>query len=290
MTRDHRSCEMQTSTMAFVSILRPQGWGLGPDPRKSFMSPEITRRTVAKGTAWSAPALMLASATPAVAGSRACAPVTAVWTASATRSSGATNQAGVAATSTFFGGASGVNNSNFTGQSAPAASKYANQNWLMLNQYSDSTTSGWGQNVVITFPQPVYCVSFLVTDIDTQMSPSGLFTNYTGSYKDAVTVAGFTAVAQDPSNTSVNGSTATPTHTATTSGSPYEWSTVGDRRGTVVYSAPGPITTITLTYRNTNPTRPDLLTGVPNNNQQVYISPIQYSTSNCACSTMPASS
>lgn len=247
---------------------------------------EVTRRNVAKGAAWSIPAVTMGLPSAAIAASGTCAYSTAVWNTSTSMTSTGGSTTATASpggvtitTSTVRNGSTNLRTAYAAGEgnfntASVSVSERAGSGWLVLSQDRNNAA---GQTVTVTFSQPVYCVSFYVNDIDTQ------FYGSTSKYRDNVTVPGFTAVA-GPGGTSVlaSGSTATSATTATSTGTSadYNWQT--DARGLAMFTnaATSGLTSFTLTYTNTNA---GTGTNAGNNKQEVYISPLRFSTTPCNC-------
>lgn len=238
-------------------------------------SPTISRRTVTTGAAWAVPAVMAAATAPAFQASRPCTYTVSAWQ---TRVSdlGATAQNQIRATTVANGGTRfGTAYTNMAiSPNIDGAGVYSDANWLQLGQGGNNLR---GQTVTITFPQEVYCVEFYVNDIDTQWVRS-----IASTYRDTVTVApGFTATTASPYVT-VSGGMAQATNTASSANpDTWSWDHTDSANGLAKFTAAGPITSLTLEY--TNPAARTTATGVNNNNQQVWVSPLKYSTAPCAC-------
>lgn len=234
----------------------------------------VSRRTVVAGAAWAVPAVGAATTLPAFAVS-GCTPATSYWVASSGSTATASASGGVTA-KTAANGSTYLRSANFSTVTVTGVPQYSGQNWLMLDQGGSDSA---GQTVTITFPQPVYCVSFYVNDIDTQ------YKALNDQYADKVTVTGFTpsATTNSASNLTVSGNSIYPSHNAD-SGNTNTWeypNTTSDQGlAKFSYTSSAGITQISLTYLNKNYYSGTSTNG---NTQQVYISPISYSTTSCTC-------
>lgn len=238
-----------------------------------------SRRTVVKGAAWAAPVIAASTTIPAYAASHPCALETATWNMSSNGTSTTLNTASGTATavSTFNGTVSNRGRGfNLYTQTAQAGNVYmVGSQWIALDQAS---AKGGTQTLTVTFPVPVYCVSFYIADIDTQ------YVSGSSRYRDQVQIpdATITAVPEAAGNVIINGNTAVTAYTATSATrDTYSLGNLGSARGTVQVSLPGGSNSFTIVYSNPNPGTGN---GVNNSAQQVYISPIQYSTEACLCS------
>lgn len=231
---------------------------------------DLSRRQIAKGVAWTVPAVTLGAPSAFAATSRPCVFTTATWT-STTAPTSASGTGGITATASANSGTT-LHSDNLAVRPITNGTPLAGSGWIVLNQSNKNAT---GQTVTIKLPVTAYCVTFYINDIDTQ------YTTNTNHYRDQVQVPGFTATANNPAVVTVSGDTATATNTATSSSAnTWEWDNTNSAEGMVKFTAPGPLTTFTVTYSNRNPGNPS---GINDNTQQVYISPIQYSTGDCAC-------
>ena len=235
----------------------------------------VSRRTLAKGAAWSLPAIAASAAVPVVAASCSSPSYTMQGTVSTYFSgtnmtapgSGVTLIAGGGTTAStgICSGISGIANNYFYTNATAAEVNLggvglgSSATWLMLNQGCASSTNGYNQTVNLNFSQTVYCVSFYVADLDGSVGY--------GSYKDKVRVPGFTASLVDPATThiTVSGDTATVNAYVSTSAS--------SARGTVKFTYTGAgITSLSVVYSNA---------AAPATAQYVLISPITFKTQAC---------
>ncbi|MGK4066693.1 hypothetical protein AB0Y14_11610 [Rothia sp. HC945] len=241
-----------------------------------------TRRAVAKGAAWSVPLVAGASTVPAYAVSNCEKTVathrggrTTQTAASGSMSNGitVTSAATTGATSKMFlttsgeagnGGNRGRYNFGVVNLAPPGATAGA---YLELNQRTLlKSYRQASQTVTFTFPQPVYCVEFWVTDIDYE----------SGYYGDVVTVPGAVATPSTPADVTCSGPTCRSAH----SGSPGAFGVFpGTELGLVHYKLTGQgLTSFSLTYSSNSSGNSST------NYQQVYISPISYTTrKDCTC-------
>ncbi|MDO4919602.1 hypothetical protein [Kocuria sp.] len=169
-------------------------------------------------------------------------------------------------------GSTRIGSTNFS--TATITNGVKNGTYLVLNQ---SGANAQGQTVTITFPQPVYCVRLSVNDIDTQ------FRSAADKYRDSVEVTGFTPSTVPASSgiLTISGSSAYPTAAATSTSSGGNYDNLTSAAGLAQFSAPGPLSAITLRYINNSP---GTGTTVDVNQQQVYISALTYKTrSGCTC-------
>lgn len=170
--------------------------------QNSHQSQQVSRRTIAKGAAWAAPAVAMTAAIPAYAASqlKACTPA---QTVTGTYANGAFNQSTFSNSMSASFGASGIsatittqrttpnfglvyNNATYKGfysasgsreyplhsagtqdtnlaLTSTAASKCGQSNSIMLSQES---RQNHGQVVTFTFNQPVSSVQFKIIDLD----------------------------------------------------------------------------------------------------------------------------
>lgn len=240
----------------------------------------LSRRTVvtgvAAGAAWAIPAVSQAAAAPALIPSKNCTYTTAAWVAN-TGTLTASGANGMTATAVLNGSTSAT--SSYTNMAVitltnSALPAFSGSKWLQLATNKNNTA---GETVTITLPASVYCVSFYIQDIDTQ------FNSLSSKYRDWVSVTGFTASAGVPSAAtylSFSGGTVQPINTAgIITPTTYEFDYLSSANGLALFKANGAINSIQLTYKNTSAG-----TGIlNNNNQQVWISPIKYATSDCNC-------
>ena len=201
-----------------------------------------TRRAVTKGAAWSVPLVAGASTVPAYAVSNCEKTVathqggrTTQTAASGSMSNGitVTSAATKGATSKMFlatsgeagnGGNRGRYNFNVVNLAPPGATAgpYLELNQRTLVKHYRQAS----QTVTFTFPQPVYCVEFWVTDIDYQ----------NGYYGDVVTVPGAVATPSTPADVTCSGSTCQSAH----AGAPGTFGVdPGAARGLVHYKLTG---------------------------------------------------
>lgn len=241
-----------------------------------------TRRAVTKGAAWSVPLVAGASTVPAYAVSNCEKTVathqggrTTQTAASGSMSNGitVTSAATKGATSKMFlatsgeagnGGNRGRYNFNVVNLAPPGATAgpYLELNQRTLVKHYRQAS----QTVTFTFPQPVYCVEFWVTDIDYQ----------NGYYGDVVTVPGAVATPSTPADVTCSDSTCQSAH----SGAPGTFGVdPGAARGLVHYKLNGRgLTSFSLIYSSNSSGKSST------NYQQVYVSPISYTTrADCTC-------
>lgn len=137
--------------------------------------------------------------------------------------------------------------------------------WLTLNQ-SGSTSAAKNQELRITFNLPVYCVSFYVADIDSDLASL--------TYIDNVAVSGFTA-SSSSSRIGIK-TTYTTNDTAYCTQPPATGAVQPDNPlGLAKFSYTGSagITTFSLRFYSTG-------TG---DKQHIFVSPIQFSTTTPCC-------
>ncbi len=241
----------------------------------------VSRRALARGIAWSVPTLAAASAAPALAASRCemttvnmVKGTTSQTSASTTLSDGTKINATRSSSSNLFFTLSEENGSGANGGTYNFNTRQISTSglpvgtYLELNQKARSTDVS--QVLTFTLPKKAYCVEFWVTDIDLQS-----FTDR--KYGDRVTVSGFTGVASNTSWVTCSGATCTTAFV----NSPGNKETSPDvLNGAVRYrlTSTSGITSFTLSYSSA-------YTGSSTTNyQQVWISPISYSTTaGCNC-------
>lgn len=261
--------------------------GLRPDAGGANLSRRTVVTGVAAGVAWAVPAVSQAAAAPALIASKNCTYTTNEWTYPLwadyplpARTTGNNNlaKAGNITATSVLNGSTGTTIAMWNMYLMPLSltNYYNGKNWLQLSTCKQNQQ---GMTVTFTFPQPVYCVSFYVNDIDTQ------YVSGSSMYRDKVVVdSGFTASAATATGATYltcSGGSAIAKNTATSStSSTYAWDYATSTNGLVQFKANGPISSFTLTYTNENC---GTGTTVISNNQQVYISPIKYATSDCNC-------
>ena len=261
-----------------------------PTGDPSAPTARITRRQVAKGAAWSVPIIGAAAAAPAMAASAPCttqyyyvtyAPEFTVFssvTTPITPSGSGRYLAPLPATWIYQNGvttpASPVQNDWYYRASSLGLPSYGGLTaapydgpWLALNQ-KDSTSAAQNQEMRVTFNQPVYCVSFYVADIDSDLGQGQ------ATYIDNVAVSGFTA----SSSSSRHGikTTYTTNDTAYCTQPPATGAVNPDNPlGLAKFSYTGSagITTFSLRFYSTG----------NGDKQQVWVSPIQFSTTTPCC-------
>lgn len=233
----------------------------------------VSRRTLAAGAAWSLPVIAAAAAAPAYAASPSCDPVSADWNVSASGQISASATNGVTATTRANGSTYLRTSTNLS--TATITNGVKNGTYLLLDQAKNNSS---GQTVTLTFPQPVYCVTFYVNDIDTE------YRSNASKYQDVVSVPGFTpsTLPESSANLTITGSTVTSTRTATSSNmTTWEYPNTTSAAGLVKYTASGPLSSFSLTFSNSIA---GTGTGVGDNQQQVYISGMTYKLgANCTC-------
>ncbi len=152
---------------------------------------------------------------------------------------------------------------------------YSGSNWLRLATGANNAN---GESITITFPQTMYCIEFYVQDVDTQ------WVSGSSKYSDWVSVSGGSGFTVGPgsastTNITYSGGTASITTNATSTSSGLQWDYTTSTKGLVKFSAAS-ASSFTLTYKNTNAGGG---TDVNDNDQQVWVSPIRYSTVDCVC-------
>lgn len=242
----------------------------------------VSRRALARGVAWSVPTLVAASAAPALAVSK-CQMTTVNWTKGTTTQTTAsvTLAGGIKASSTrtgsgvFFaqpgegsynGGTYNYNTVTLSPSGMPSGT------YLEINQRAIKGSSG-AQVMTVTFPQRVYCVDFWVTDFDQVVGDGGM-----RNYADRLQVSNVTPTAWG-SEVTCTGSTCASKYAGST--------TAHDGANTLTANAvhyrntsASGITSFTLTYDSAQ--LPPV--GTSRNYQQLWISPISYSTTgSCSC-------
>lgn len=244
------------------------------------MSSNLSRRNLAKGAAWATPVVLATTAVPAYSAS--CTTVeqtykTLSWTSATGRDAGgtATGQEGLFAQFISANSFTRVRSENMT--LARFGNGLNRGPWIMLNQANYSSSGGASQTVRITLPEDAYCVSFYISDIDSQ------YDRNVGAYRDSVFVSGgFIASAVDPSMVTVSGASAYASRDAYTDRKTTEYELpVTSQQGAVKfsYSSSVPLRTFDITYSNTG----GRFVRNVNGTQQVYISAVTYSTdSACA--------
>lgn len=239
-------------------------------------SATISRRTLAKGAAWSVPVVAAAATAPAYAASRPCTYTTLNWNTRVSATSATTTVPGVTATATLRGGTrADTGYSNMFPETLTIGSfpEYSGSKWLRL---ATGGANSQGETITVSgFSAPIYCVSFYIQDIDTQYSSAS------NRYRDAVSVTGFTA-STSSQYVAASGSTATSSTTATSTSSSGSWSYTSSTNGLAkfTYTSSTGLSSITINY--TNPVAGSN-SGVNDNNMQVWVSPIKYSTNPCNC-------
>lgn len=237
----------------------------------------LSRRALVQGAAWAVPAISIAAAAPAFAGSQPCSFSTLNWVSRVDEQNATTSLSGAKAVAAPNGGTllnTGYSNMFPEKLTIAALPEFSGSNWLRLASGGPNSA---GETVTVTFPTNVYCVTLYVQDIDTQ------FVSASSKYRDDVTVTGFTASVAAPSSTytSVSSSQATSINTAASgSATTWSWDYTSSVNGLAKFTAAGPLNTISLVYKNTSTGGGS---GVNDNDMQVWVSPIKYSTADCLC-------
>ena len=239
-----------------------------PDPEQSLAAqppaPLLTRRRIAQGVAWAAPAVLLSAPARAIAASCQPQTLTTDWSSSAytrTSQTQATYQTTLADghtetisfASTFSGNLQpGDPVAGLTTNLSARQGTYGGTTQSVIQiQQTNATLTGnkWSyasggsrtdrQEIVITFDVPVTDLQFTITDIDS----GGL-----GTFWDKVEITGAAYTYSIASSAQVvgNGSQASPFSPPTSS------QPVADSGGTanVTITMAGPVTSFTLTYWN----------------------------------------
>ncbi len=227
--------------------------------------PEVSRRTVTKGAAWAAPVLVSASPAPVAAASDdPNVPRKALWSQRASTTSTVATGGVTARAARLW--PTMISGDNLATIPLVNPDDNATYDWLRLATVGDNRS---GQTLTVTFPQPIYCASFVVTDIDSGNSGQPI-----SSFRDYVAVPGFTTTATTaPADYVHRVSTSEVRAARAPSRSTYDWAPE-DVRGQATFTAAGPVTTFTITVRNPNARVG--ATGPDNNYQDVYVSPITY--------------
>ncbi len=251
----------------------------------------INRRSLVRGAAWAAPAVVAASAVPAYAASQ-CVYQESSWANSG--SSGANLTGTLAGTTKNQVVASGTNldNSVFSTtrngytKSLGALPVYPNQAWYTMSQSGDNQR-GKGSTLTLTFPRTVYCLSFWIQDIDSQQT-----IDTSDRYQDGVRVSSSGATwTATPYSAAVGNVTVTPVGTGVEVVSAYVPGTSGSDNshegayqteaiGLVRFDSAGPVNSVTIDYWNEAWMR-----GTDWNHQQIYVSTFRYSTDPCNCTS-----
>lgn len=234
-------------------------------------APETTlsRRSVARGFAWTVPAVAVTAAAPAFAASMPCTlqtvstfstatPTAAITTNKGTGSDGVT----VTATATKSGTFNTAVQYNMTSPDGK------------FIQLAQNPGSGQYQELTFTFSQPVYNLSFVVADVD-------YLNNMNGTYKDGVVVQQvngatpvYTTTAKG-SNVTGSGTTSSPFQPVSTT-TQYVYSDAAGQVTVKVNPTTG-VTTFSIRYS-------DLANRTDSLSQQIYIGGITYTTTNCVLS------
>jgi hypothetical protein len=193
--------------------------------------PDLHRRTIATGAAWTAPLMMLSVAAPAYAASQ-CVSGQATLTAGTKPTQLDLLPSNVKATITWSSsGAAG--NDQTPGETGEVHTTSYSPSWPYLKMHlPQGMTQGDTVTLTLTFSQAVTNLSLQITDID----------KTTGQWIDEVVVAPGPTSAVKSSN--VNGSG--------TSGSPFTAKNNGgisNATGDVVVTWTGPLTQVQITYR-----------------------------------------
>ena len=244
-----------------------------PAPSNLPPAGQVSRRRLVKGTAWAVPVIMATASAPAIAASRPCSYKTATWN---TKTSNTSTSGSFMTATAAPNGTTRIRPANLDLLTASNGGDYSGQKWVSVEQAGNNSS---GQTISVQFTKPVYCVSFYVTDIDTQ------FASASNKYRDQVTVPNFTATTVDASRPYVtaSGGQAKATNTADSSDrDTWEWNSATSQNGLVKFTdtSGSPVSSFTLTFNNISP---GTGTGVNDNVQQIYISPLQYSDVPCAC-------
>lgn len=237
----------------------------------------LDRRALVQGAAWAVPAISVAAAAPSFAGSQPCSFSTLDWLSRVDEKNATTSLSGATAVATANGGT--LLNTAYSNMfpetlTIAALPDFSGSKWLRLGTGGANSA---GETLTVTFPTNVYCVTLYAQDIDTQ------YVSGSSKYRDDVTVTGFTASVTAPSSTytAVSTSQATSINTAASgTSSTWSWDYTSSVNGLAKFTAVGPLKTISLVYKNTST---GTGSGVNDNNMQVWVSPIKYSTVDCFC-------
>ncbi|MBV7433267.1 hypothetical protein KRX53_08050 [Dermabacteraceae bacterium TAE3-ERU5] len=219
-------------------------------------SSPISRRTIAHGALWAAPAMVIASAAPAFADST-CAIHTAKPIPSTSRET------------ITFNGPDGL---IVTGHVIRNTSDLAENNLLVLEKGSVVIEQEAAQNeyqeIRFTFSRPVYNLEFVISDIDNNWQNNG-------GYTDAIAISGnVTATPVKPGYLRVSGNRVSAPLAS------HDWDTRGvypnDPAGQVRISSTSgqPVREFSLRYQNLSPS-------YRRRNQVVLIKFIKYTSTDC---------
>ncbi|WP_297741523.1 hypothetical protein [uncultured Tessaracoccus sp.] len=244
----------------------------------------VRRRTVVQGMAWSVPAVVAASQLPAFAAS-ACIDEAESW-------GGNFSAKHVQATRVPLPGTQITKDSFYAGSldgEILNAGKYPAifrqypwvKNLAVVAQNGDTSQ---GTLLKIKFPQPAYCVEFLLHDIDSKHSGPR------DRHQDSVTVTAKNGVVnatvfnQEHLRVLNNGSSSVTVESPHVINSlfskQYDWDMYTETKGTAAISIVGPITELCMHFKDVTP---GLDTGSRHNYQQIAVSNIKYSINKCDC-------
>ncbi|WP_297746512.1 hypothetical protein [uncultured Tessaracoccus sp.] len=243
----------------------------------------VRRRTVVQGMAWSVPAVVAANHLPAFAAS-ACIDHAESWGGHFTASH-------LQSTRIPLPGTKITNDSIYAGnldgdviRTDRLPEVYRQYPWVnsfaVISQSGDATD---GSILKLTFPQPAYCVEFLLHDIDSQRSgPRDLYQDSVTVTADggAVNAVAFNAQHIRIKNNNSSSVTVESPHELSSLSSQYEWDMYKSTNGTAAISIVGPINGLSIQYRNVSPY---LNRGSRHNYQQMAVSNIKYSINRCDC-------
>jgi hypothetical protein len=192
----------------------------------------ISRRTLAKGTAWTAPVIIVGVASPAFAVSPSCVGDTASLTVG-TKPTLLTFPPSVVTATVSFSSVGATGNDQTPGDTGEVHTTSYSPSWNYLKLHHPAGMDlGDTITLTVTFSTPVTALTLTITDIDKD----------TGEWIDQVIVntPGYTAV-KGP-NVTGTGTAASPLTTSVNGG-------ISSNAGDVKLTWPGPLTQVQLTYR-----------------------------------------
>ncbi|MGQ4495277.1 hypothetical protein ACUH9Y_07295 [Dermabacteraceae bacterium P13115] len=219
-------------------------------------SSPISRRTIARGALWAAPAMVIASAAPAFADSTCAIQNAKPVPSNSTRQITFNGSDGITVTGRVTGGNSQISNNNLW---------VLDSGEVVLEQ---DASQGEYQEILFEFSKPVYNLNFVISDIDNDWQQRG-------GYTDAVAVSGdvvVTPVAPGYLRTSNNRVSAPLARSDRDS----QGVLPNDPKGQVrISNRPGsPVKSFTLRYENLSPS-------YRRRNQVVLIKFINYTSTDC---------
>lgn len=245
------------------------------------MTIQPSRRSVVRGAAWAVPSTIVSTTLPIYAGSQECQYTTAQWGLRGAIQDNAITTLWTTNGATKLSSAFHNKARLSLDLGSEVEEPFSSSDWVGIEQHGDNRE---GQTISFNFADPLYCVTFYITDIDSDTASAT--PPYVEDYRDRVqleiaggSTASVSALSPEDVTTSGNRTASLTVESAHVADShDYEFDYKTSTRGTVKITMPGPVEGFTLTYTN-----PGWRTGNLWNHQQIYVSCLQYATAGCSC-------